>query len=104
MIGRGVLGNPWLIKECIEYLDKGVIPKKVSYNEKIDMMKKHYQLLVEDKGEIGASLEIRTFVLYYLKGLPGSKEVKNKICKTKSSKELFNIIDEYKKELEKVSL
>ena len=26
MIGRGVLGNPWLIKECVEYLDKGILP------------------------------------------------------------------------------
>ena len=104
MIGRGVLGNPWLIKECIDYLEKGILPEEVTYQEKIDMMKKHYELLVQDKGEIGASLEIRTFVLYYLKGLPGSKEVKNKICKTKSSKELFKIIDDYRKELDKVSL
>ena len=103
MIGRGVLGNPWLIKECVDYLDKNIIPKEVTYQERIDMMKKHYQLLVEDKGEIGASLEIRTFVLYYLKGLPGSKEVKNKICKTKSASELFKIIDDYKEELDKVS-
>ena len=104
MIGRGVLGNPWLIKECVEYLENGTEPKEVTYKEKIDMMKEHYRLLVQDKGEIGASLEIRTFVLYYLKGLPGSKEVKNKICKTKSSKELFKIIDDYKDELDKVSL
>ena len=102
MIGRGVLGNPWLIKECVDYLDNNTLPKEVSYIEKIDMMKNHYELLVQDKGEIGASLEIRTFVLYYLKGLPGSKEVKNTICKTKSSKEMFNIIDDYKKQLDKV--
>lgn len=102
MIGRGVLGNPWLIKECVDYLDNNILPKEVSYIEKIDMMKNHYELLVQDKGEIGASLEIRTFVLYYLKGLPGSKEVKNTICKTKSSKEMFNIIDNYKKQLDKV--
>ena len=37
MIGRGVLGNPWLIKECIEYLKTGVLPKEVSYEEKIKM-------------------------------------------------------------------
>ena len=102
MIGRGVLGNPWLIKECVDYLEKKIEPKEVTYQEKIDMMKKHYQLLVDDKGEIGASLEIRTFVLYYLKGLPGSKEVKNKICKTKSSDELFKIIDNYKNYLDEM--
>lgn len=101
MIGRGVLGNPWLIKECVDYLDNNQGPKEVTYEEKIDMMKKHYELLVQDKGEIGASLEIRTFVLYYLKGLPGSKEIKDRICKTKSSSELFKIIDDYKKELDK---
>ena len=100
MIGRGVLGNPWLIKECVDYLDNNLLPKEVTYQEKIDMMKKHYQLLVEDKGEVGASLEIRTFVLYYLKGLPGSKEIKNKICKTKTSKEMFTIIDNYKENLD----
>lgn len=101
MIGRGVLGNPWLIKECVDYLENNQEPKEVTYEEKIDMMKKHYELLVQDKGEIGASLEIRTFVLYYLKGLPGSKEIKDRICKTKSSNELFKIIDDYKKELDK---
>ena len=99
MIGRGVLGNPWLIKECVEYLKDGTLPKKVSYQQKIDMMKYHYELLVKDKGEKVASLEIRTFVLYYLKGLPGSKEVKDKICKTKSAKEMFNIIDDYNQQL-----
>ncbi len=99
MIGRGVLGNPWLIKECVDYLEEGIPPKSVSYQEKIDMMKRHYELLKEDKGEIGASLEIRTFILYYLKGLPGSKEVKNKICQTKSADEIFRILDEYEKQL-----
>ena len=103
MIGRGVLGNPWLIKECIDYLDNNIEPKSVSYQEKIDMMKRHYELLKEDKGEISASLEIRTFILYYLKGLPGSKEIKNKICQTKSANEIFEIIDNYKKYLDSIN-
>ena len=38
MIGRGLLGNPWLIKECVEYLDSGKLPRDIGYNEKIDMM------------------------------------------------------------------
>lgn len=101
MIGRGVLGNPWLIKECVDYLEKGVLPKEVTYQEKIDMMKKHYELLKEDKGEVSASLEIRMFILYYLKGLPKSKEIKNKICQTKSAKEIFQILDDYKIMLDK---
>ena len=99
MIGRGVLGNPWLIKECVDYLEKGIEPKEVTYSDKIKMMKKHYELLKEDKGEITASLEIRMFILYYLKGIKGSKEVKNKICQTKSAEEIFKIIDEFEQKL-----
>lgn len=99
MIGRGVLGNPWLIKECVEYLESGKEPEPVSFIEKINMMKKHYQLLLEDKNEKVASLEIRSFIMWYLKGLPKNKEIKNEICKAKTSTEMFNILDKYQEYL-----
>jgi nifR3 family TIM-barrel protein len=101
MIGRGVLGNPWLIRDCVSYLEKGTIPTPPTNQEKIAMMKRHYQLLLEDKPEKVANLEIRAFILYYLKGMPKNKEIKNKICQSKSSTEMFNILDNYLKYIEK---
>ena len=98
MIGRGVLGNPWLIKECVEYLNDGTEPTPVSKEERIKMLKRHFKLLVEDIGEKGAVLEIRTHALWYIKGLPGSAPVKNKICASKTAQDMFNILDEYLKE------
>lgn len=95
MIGRGVLGNPWLIKECVNYLQDGTLPEKNTSLEKIEMMRRHYELLLQDKNEKLANLEIRSHILYYLKGMPKSKEMKNKICQAKSKEELFNIINEY---------
>ncbi len=96
MIGRGVLGNPWLIKECVDYLENGTLPQEVSFLEKVDMMKKHYELLLKDKTEKQALLEIRSHIIWYLKGMPKSKEIKNKICQSKTSEEMFNIINDYK--------
>jgi nifR3 family TIM-barrel protein len=96
MIGRGVLGNPWLIKECVEYLETGTKIPPVSFLEKVEMMKRHYQLLLEDKCEKAALLEIRSFIIWYLKGMPKSKEIKNLICQSKTSEEMFNIIEDYK--------
>lgn len=95
MIGRGVLGNPWLIKECVDYLNDGTEPKEVSFIDKVSMMRKHYQLLTEDKNEKLALLEIRSHIIWYLKGMPQSKEIKNKICQSKTTEDMFNIIDEY---------
>lgn len=95
MIGRGLLGNPWLIKECIDYLEDGTLPSKISLEEKISMMKKHLHDLVEEKGENSAVLEIRTHFLYYLKGMPNASNLKNNICKAKSEKEILTLLDYY---------
>ncbi len=99
MIGRGVLGNPWLIKECVDYLEDGTLPQRVSAKEKMQMLKRHFELLCKDKGEKLALLEIRTHALWYIKGLPGSASIKNQICQTKNSTELFNILNNYIEEL-----
>ena len=99
MIGRGVLGNPWLIKECVDYLEDGTLPQRVSAKEKMQMLKRHFELLCKDKSEKLALLEIRTHALWYIKGLPGSASIKNQICQTKNSTELFNILNNYIEEL-----
>lgn len=95
MIGRGVLGNPWLIKECVEYLEDDKLPEPVSYEEKVAMMRRHYELLVEDKSDAQALLEIRSHIIWYLKGMPESKRIKESICKCKTTEEMFGIIDDY---------
>ena len=95
MIGRGVLGNPWLINECVTYLESGVIPSRPSSKEKIEMLKRHYKLLVESTSEKQAILEIRTHALWYIKGMPKSAYIKNEIWKTKNSEDLFKILDDY---------
>ena len=99
MIGRGTLGNPWLIKECVEYLDKGLEPKEVSLKEKLDMMRYNVQKLIEDKNEIVGVLEMRTQLMHYLKGMPNTKNLKLAICKANSKEELIKIINDYEKEV-----
>ena len=68
MIGRGLLGNPWLIRDTINYLEKKEEPINVSLHEKIEMIKKHLDLLVKYKSEKAALLEIRSHISWYLKG------------------------------------
>lgn len=97
MIGRGCLGNPWLIKECVEYLENKKEPCEISLKEKISMIKKHYELLENDKNEKTALLEMRTNILYYLACMPNSKEYKTKLCQCQNKKEVFDLLDLYLK-------
>lgn len=102
MIGRGILGNPWLIRECVAYIEEGKIINPPTNEEKIAMMKRHFELLKKDKNEHVALLEIRTNLLYYLKGMPKSKEMKTLVCSCKTSEELLNILNQYEKEIKEI--
>lgn len=93
MIGRAVLGNPWFIKECVEYIENNKIIEKPSTLEKINMIKKHYKLLKENTSEKQALLEIRSHALWYIKGTQNNKEIKNRIVQAKTEKEFLDIID-----------
>ena len=93
MIGRATLGNPWFIKECVEYIENGKIINKPTDKEKIDMILHHYNLLKKYTNEKTALLEIRTHALWYLKGIPGTKEIKTKICQAKTEEEFLKIIN-----------
>lgn len=100
MIGRASLGNPWLIRDIVNFIDKGKLPKKVSPIEKIDMCLKHLNYLQEIKDEKVAVLEIRNHIAWYLKGLPGSNEIKNKTYLTHKINDIINILKEYKEKFE----
>lgn len=99
MIGRATLGNPWLIRDIINYLERGALPKIVSPIEKIDMCLKHLEYLQEVKDEKVAVLEIRNHIAWYLKGLKDANEVKNKTYQTRKISDIINILKEYKERL-----
>lgn len=98
MIGRGVLGNPWLIKECIDYLEKGIEPSIISPEEKLDMILHHLELLKDSKNEKVAILEMRSHAAWYLKGIKNTKELKEQIFKITSIDDFKKVIEEFKRE------
>ena len=97
MIGRATLGNPWLIKQCVEYLEDGTTPQKVTKEERLEMIKKHTELLFERKPEKVAISKMRVHAAYYLKGLYRSVEIKPKLFKTTTKEELYDLIEDYLK-------
>ena len=97
MIGRGVLGNPWLIKECVDYLENHKLPKTKTVTDIINMIEKHLDNLLVTKPYKVAILEIRSHIAWYLKGLHNGKELKQEIFKTNTKEEIMNLLREYEK-------
>mgnify|MGYP004508815749 CR=1 FL=1 len=100
MIGRGALGNPWLIRELLSYFEEGKRIDKPTFKERLEMCFHHMEYLSKIKCEKITVLEMRSHIAWYLKGLPGSIEAKNKCFKATTIEELKEILNNYFKELE----
>ena len=98
MIGRGVLGNPWLIKNTLRYLNgEELFP--VTIEDRIKMCLKHLNLLKELKDEKIACLEIRNHIGWYFKGIKGSNDIKNKVYQTSNIHDIISILIEFEEEV-----
>ena len=102
MIGRGVLGNPWLIRELVSYFENGTILDKPTYEEKIEMCLKHLNYLLKIKNEKISVLEMRSHIAWYLKGMPNNILIKEEVFKATSVDEIKKILNFYLKKIKNI--
>ena len=94
MIGRAVVGNPFLIKEIDNYLNNREIIE-ITYHERFDYLLKHTMKLIDLKGEKLAINEMRGIAPHYISGLYMATKFKTKMNSMSSYNELLNILNEY---------
>ena len=75
---------------CIEFEKRA--------KEKIEMCLKHMEYLSKIKPEKLVCLEMRSHVVWYLKGIPGGKNIKEKIYATNNLCDIITILTEFKEE------
>ena len=98
MIGRGSFGNPWIFKEIAHFLETGEELPEPSYQEKLEIIKRHIDLAVREKGDIAVK-ELRKHIAWYTKNLKNSSEFRNSINQIETKAELIGTIEEYFKTL-----
>ena len=92
MIGRASLGNPWIFKEIIE--EKPYVPK---IEERLDIILKHIELEIKEKGEYVGIREMRKHISGYTKKLPNSAKFRVEMNQIEEKEKLINYITEYLK-------
>lgn len=91
MIGRGALGNPWIFENTVN-LFEGRPTREISQNEVIDTALSHLGLMIEDKGERAGVAESRKHLGWYMKGLRGAAELRNRINTAATLEELTELL------------
>ncbi|WP_336078576.1 tRNA dihydrouridine synthase DusB [Paenibacillus sp. 203] len=102
MIGRGALGNPWMLYRTIEYLQTGELLPDPSPEEKIRIAILHMDRLVALKGEAVAVREMRKHLAWYLKGFKGSARIKDVIMEETKRDDMVRILDQFVSQLHMV--
>ncbi|MBS3887396.1 MAG: tRNA dihydrouridine synthase DusB [Dethiobacter sp.] len=92
MIGRGSLGNLWLLQRTIHYLASGNLLPEPTIAERIELAKRQLDLVVNLKGEYSGVREMRKHLAWYFKGIPRAAAVRHRIMQAKTKAELLVIL------------
>lgn len=95
MIGRGILGEPWKLKEIIDGLEGNTNPIEITPKEKLEVIKEHYRLAIEEKGDYVGVREMRKHICWYLKNLKNSTQIRQMINTEEDKEKVIAILEEY---------
>lgn len=94
MIGRGTLGQPWLIGDIDRALKTGVKPELPPLAQRLDVAYEHARLLADYKGEVTGIREMRRHLTDYVKGFPGASGYRGRLTAVSTLAEVRSILDE----------
>lgn len=95
MIGRAVLGNPWLLAQTHNYLCHNQQPNAPTVSEIKKMLLKHLHLLIEYYGEKAGMAVSRKHVGWYVKNLYEAKKFREQYTKLNDFKTAEKLINDY---------
>lgn len=91
MIGRGVLSNPWLMRQCHDFM-LGNTLRQVSADEKMNFMLSFLASLARDIPPIVAVGRMKRAGGYLARGIPGGARLRSAIHSAHTSDEILQLI------------
>ena len=94
MIGRASIGNPWIFQRIIHFLKTGEKLTDISNKEKLEVIRKHLDLIVDEKGEKTGVNEIKKHLACYVKSMENATAIRQAVNMTSTKNEMLQILDE----------
>ena len=93
--GRGAFYNPWIFLHTQEYLQTGNLPPEPSFEERMHVLRRHYDLMVEVFGEERGSLQFRKVAPWYAKRFGPVKPFNLAMVRISSRKDFEKAVADY---------
>jgi len=94
MIGRGTLGQPWLIADIDRALKTGERTPDASVKKRLETAYEHARLLADYRGEVTGVKEMRRHLTDYVKGFQGASQYRGRLTAVNTLKDVQAILDE----------
>ncbi len=91
MVGRGAMGNPWLIPKIQQYLDFKQLSPAPTPEERITVALQHFERLLAHKGERIGLNEMRKHAVWYIKGFKHAAVLRDRIMQTREAQEMKDV-------------
>jgi tRNA-dihydrouridine synthase B len=91
MIARGMLGNPWLIRQTVAIF-QGKKESPPDFRDKIKVAREHLRRVVELKGEVKGVNQMRKHLAWYIRGIRDAARVRTEINKLTDIEEIDKLL------------
>lgn len=96
MLGRGSYGQPWVFNQTRALLNGEALPPAPPVAEKFAVALDHARMVQQyEVDAIGAALEFRKHLGWYVKGLPNSADLRKQLHQVKDFTEVEGIFSRY---------
>ena len=93
--GRGAFYNPWIFLHTQQYLETGILPPEPTFEERIGILRRHYDLMIEVFGEERGSLQFRKVAPWYAKRFGPVKPFNNAVVRISSRADFEKVLSDY---------
>lgn len=94
MLGRGILGNLWLIRQVVARLVSGERVPDLTWPERVALVRRHCDLVLEYYGPERGSRLLRKFVAWGLKGIRGAPRLRGLVQSISGPQDVDVVLDE----------
>jgi len=93
MLGRGILGNLWLVRQTVARLTTGEVIPDLSWTEQIALIRRHGDLVLDYYGAQRGPRLLRKFIAWGLRGFPGAARLRTMVQSVCSPEDVAEVLE-----------
>jgi tRNA-dihydrouridine synthase B len=93
MLGRGILGNLWLVRQTVAVLTSGELVQDLGWQDQISLVRRHCDLVLDYYGPERGCRLLRKFIAWGLHGFRGAAQLRTLVQSVTTPADIDRVLD-----------